>query len=180
MIYTFLKKIIPVFIVSMVIYSLIFVIYVGGMTTSSYLIKQKALEIKERSLNDHDFANNIKIWVYNNIKYIDSGTMEIKPPEITFLTKQGDCSEDSLLMAKMLNEGGIEAHPIYGSTGIERHESVEYTINGTTQRVDETEFPNFVKHGDGIQSIEYIYDVYWFMDWKTIMGMNNPNKQWKY
>jgi transglutaminase-like putative cysteine protease len=127
------------------------------------LIKQKALEIKESSSNDFSFANNIKVWVYKNIKYVDSESMEIKPPEITFLTKEGDCSEDSLLMAKMLNEGGIEAHPIYGSNGVDMHESVEYTVNGVTHRIDEKEIPNFIKHGDGIQSTEYIYNMYWFM-----------------
>jgi hypothetical protein len=163
MMYTFFKKMVPVIIVAIIIYFLIFVIYVGGMTTSSYLIKQKAFEIKENSSNDSSFANNIKLWVYKNIKYVDSDSMEIKPPEITFLTKEGDCSEYSLLVAKMLNEGGIEAHPIYGSNGVDMHESVEYTINGITHRIDEKETPNFIKHGDGIQSGEYIYNVYWFI-----------------
>jgi hypothetical protein len=161
--YTFLKKMIPIIIVAAIIYFLIFAIYVGSMTTSSYLIKQKALEIKDSSPNEFSFANNVKSWVYKNIEYVDSDSMEIKPPEITFLMKQGDCSEDSLLMAKMLNDGGIEAHPIYGSNGVDMHESVEYTINGVTHRIDEKEVPNFIKHGDGIQPAEYIYDMYWFV-----------------
>lgn len=163
MVYTFLKKMIPVCLVAVIIYFLIFAIYAGSIMASSYFIKQKALEIKENSLNDFSFANNIKLWVYKNIKYVDSDSMEIKPPEITFLMKQGDCSEDSLLMAKMLNEGGVEAHSIYGSNGVDMHESVEYTINGVAYRIDETEVPNFIKHGDGIQSAEYIYNMYWFI-----------------
>jgi hypothetical protein len=182
MLYTFLKKIIPIFIIFVTLYTLVFLVYIGGMRTTSYLIEQKALEIKERSINDYDFTNNVKVWVYKRVQTspIYKGTPEIRPPEMAYLTGGGDCSERALLITRMLNDGGIEAHPIYGAVGPEEHESVEYLINRTTHRIDEKEFPNFVKHGDGIHPIEYIYDVYWFLDWKTVMGLNKSNKQWKY
>jgi len=180
MLYTFFKKMIPVIVIAIVIYLLIFLSYVGAIFASSQIIEQKTIEIKEYSPTNRDFVDNVKSWVYTNIKYEDSHTLEIMPPEITILTKRGDCSEYSLLITRMLNDGGIEAHPTYGSNGADMHESVEYTINNLTRRIDEVEVPNFVKHGNGIQSIEHVYDVYWFLDWKTVIGMNKSDKQWGY
>lgn len=151
------------------------------MYSTSYMIKEQALILKERSSTDTGYVNNVKIWVYKKVQTpsLYKGTSEINPPEIAYLTGTGDCSERGLLIARMLNEGGIEAHPIYGTVGSEGHESVEYTINGIVQRVDEHEFPNFIKHGDGISKSEYVYDVYWFIDWSTVFGINK-NDNWKY
>jgi uncharacterized protein (UPF0333 family) len=166
MMYLFFKRFIPVLFVGVIIYLILFVAYVGVFQVTSFVIDQKAHEIRAYSSNDADYVQNVKTWVWANVKYVDSYTVEIKPPEITYLVRRGDCSENSLLIVRMLNDAGITARPIYGSTGPEMHESVEYVINETTYRIDEEEFPQFVKHGNGIQSVEYVYDVYWFIPWR--------------
>lgn len=183
MIYTFIKKMVPILLVAVTIYSLVFLIYIGGMSATSYMIKQKALEIKGHSSDDIDFANNVKLWVYHhiNIPPANKGMSAIQPPEIAYLTNQGDCSERSLLMTRMLQEGGIEAHPIYGTVGAVGHMSVEYITNGTVNMIEENEIPDFVKHGDGISTFtEYVYDLYWFLDWKAMLGMDKPDKHGGY
>jgi hypothetical protein len=177
MIYTFIKRAIPVLFVGIIIYLLLFVAYIGVFQVSSFMIDQKSHEIWAYSYNDTDYIQNVKTWVVTNVKYINSYTIEIKPPEITYLIKQGDCSENSLLMARMLNDVGIAAYPIYGSTGLEMHESVEYILNGTISRIDEQELPYFVKRGNGIQAIEYIYDPFWFLNWNS---SNNGSRYPKY
>lgn len=162
--YRFIKKFLPVLFICIGIYVLIFAIYTSSFFITSYMIKQQSLDIKEHSVGDMNYTKNVKLWVYKNVKYVSKPGSEISPPEITYMVREGDCTEYSLLMTRMLNDGGIDAHPIYGSSGTgSMHESVEYTIDGITRRIDSTELPTFKKHGDGLQSTEYVYDVFWFL-----------------
>jgi hypothetical protein len=170
MIYLFFKKFLPVLALGIVIYLILFVIYVGVFQVTSFMIDRQAHELREISIDDIDFADNIRVWVWNHVtpdgKAYQGGYM-IQPPEIAYLTGSGDCSERSLLMTRMLTDVGVQAHSIRGSVGEMGHQSVEYTVNGTTRIIDQDQFPTFRKDGDGIQSIEYVYDVYWFIPWRN-------------
>lgn len=172
MMYLFIKRFIPVLFIGIIIYLILFVSYVGVFQVTSFMIDQKAHEIREKSTDDVTFANNVRTWVWERVKPSDSQTNShmIQPPEISYLTGQGDCSERSLLMTRMLNYEGIKAHSIRGAVGPIGHQTVEYTVNGTTRIIDIEQFPTFTKSGDGIQSIEYVYDVYWFIPWRSAVG----------
>lgn len=163
MLYIFLKRFLPILIIGIGIYILIFLTYTTGLLITSFIIEQKSHDIRSNSLNDMEYVENTKQWVYKNIKYSTTNTMLIQSPEITFLTKQGDCSEYSLLIVRMLTDEGIDAYPIYGSDGIYMHESVEYILNGDAYQIDKKEHPNFKKYSNGIPQTEFVVNPYWFL-----------------
>jgi hypothetical protein len=170
MIYPFIKKFLPILAVAIIIYIIIFIAYIGVFQISALMIDRQAYELHQQSTDDVDFANNVRIWVWNHVtpsgKAYQGGLL-IQPPEIAYLTGSGDCSERSLLMTKMLNDEGIQAHSIRGTVGAVGHQSVEYTVNGTTRIIDQEQFPDFRKDLDGVGSNEYVYDVYWFIPWRS-------------
>ena len=169
----FIKRIVPVFAVGLIIYTIIFVAYVGVFQATSVIIANQAHELREQSKDDVDFANNVRIWVWKHVTPAGNafqGGLYIQPPEIAYLTGSGDCSERSLLMTKMLTDEGIHAHSIRGTVGAMGHQSVEYTVNGTTYIIDKEQFPDFRKDLDGVGSNEYVYDVYWFIPWRDMVN----------
>jgi hypothetical protein len=176
MIYPFIKRALPILIIGLIIYIVLFVGYVGIFQATSMMIDRQAHEIKVQSTDDVDFANNVRVWVWGHVTPkppYHEDTNAIQPPEISYLVGAGDCSERSLLMTKMLTDEGMDAHTIWGAVGTERHQSVEYTVNGTTRIIDQEQFPEFRKEGDGVQSIEYVYDAYWFIPWRNMVN-NQP------
>jgi hypothetical protein len=137
------------------------------------MIERQAHEIRVQSIDDVDFAENVRIWVWDHVYAkppYHEGTNVIQPPEISYLVGAGDCSERSLLMEKMLTSEGINAHTIWGTVGTDQHQSVEYTINGTTRVIDQEQFPEFRKGGNGIMPTEYVYDVFWFLPWRDMIS----------
>jgi len=169
MLYNFFRRFLPVLLLGIVIYTVLFLAYIGFFQISSAMIAREAHGIRERSADDIDYANNVKLWVYQRIHIPPKfkGITEIQPPELSYFTQQGDCSERSLLMTRMLKDEGVEARPVYGYVGATGHMSVEYVYNGTVNNVEKDVFPDFVKEGDGVKSdSEYVYDVYWFLPWK--------------
>jgi hypothetical protein len=180
MIYPFVKKFLPILGIAIIIYVIIFIAYVGMFQISSLMIERQAHELRLQSTNDVDFANNVRIWVWNRVSTkgnYQNGYM-INPPELSYLSGVGDCSERSLLMVKMLQSEGIESHTIYGVVNDgEYHQSVEYTVNGTIRIIDQEQFPSFIKRGNGIQAIEYEYDVFWFIPWRSYN--NNIYNTWR-
>lgn len=170
MIYPFIKRFLPILAVAIIIYIIIFVAYMGVFQISGLMIDRQAHELHQQSADDVDFANNVRVWVWNHVtpsgKAYQGGLL-IQPPEIAYLTRSGDCSERSLLMTKMLKDEGIQAHSIRGTVGAVGHQSVEYTVNGTTRIIDQDQFPDFRKNLDGVGSNEYVYDVYWFIPWRS-------------
>lgn len=127
------------------------------VSEASWELKQVALELRENSANDTDFAENVKLVARSRL--IPVAGYEINPTmlpaEIAYLVGQGDCSELSLIELRMLKEGGVDARPIYGSVygygSKALHMSVEYINkdNGTIQRIDQDEFPGFAKYTEG-------------------------------
>lgn len=156
MIYLFVKRFLPILAISIIICMSFFAIYFSITPIISFIIGQKSHEIREYSFNDTDYANNVKLWAYHKILPTGNESATISSAEIAYLTGHGDCSERSLLITKMLNDEGIAAKPIYGVVGRIEHESVEYTTGGITRRIDEKEFPTFVKSGDGFRYYEHI------------------------
>jgi hypothetical protein len=173
MIYPAIKRILPVFALGLIIYTILFVAYIGMFQATDMMIGKQAHELREQSKDDVDFANNVRIWVWKRVTPSSPSFQNnptIQPPELAYLTGNGDCSERSLLMTKMLTDEGIPSHTIYGTVGAYGHQSVEYTVNGTTRIIDQEQFPAFRKDGDGVQSIETVYDVYWFIPWRNMVN----------
>jgi hypothetical protein len=129
---------------------------------ASWELQQVSLELREQTPNDTAFADSVRLVARSRLQPVLGYEYNptILPPELAYLIGQGDCSEQSMIELRMLNEGGIDAHPVYGTVygygSKSLHMTVEYTNedNNTAQRIDAKDFPTFWKYTEGK---EYIY-----------------------
>lgn len=67
--------------------------------------------------------------------------------EITWLTREGDCTDKAILMTELLRDNGIPATLVHGYVGTERHDWVEAQIHGRTISLNDL---GGVKVGSGV------------------------------
>jgi hypothetical protein len=126
---------------------------------SAITIEEQAAIIRNNSPNDKWFANNVNIWIAENIKYSASDSMNVNSTDITWENRVGDCSEIALLGERMMKPY-IDVHVVSGwmPGGVNgyRHDTVRLHYDKYIRYMDGVENLDFIEYNDGLDPSERI------------------------
>lgn len=129
---------------------------------SSITVEEQAAIIHNNSVNDKWFANNVNIWITENIKYSASDSMKVNSTNITWENRVGDCSEIALLGERMMKPY-IDVHVVSGMI-IEKdgttyaHDTVRLHYDKYIRYMDGVENLNFIEYNDGLLPSEILVE----------------------